>query len=562
MLTLGGSFGLRTNLRTLLREAARQWLSVTRRFSGLSIELQQQLELRMNHLLEAIDPNNQPRLSQEQDAIREFVSDLSNKTGDHLSHRLRSITQGLGDIRKRPWVVKPADKNLGLVLMTKAKYDELVHGQLTADGVFETVNFFPHKKIMARMMLNLRISPFSPEVRKKILDRARERDAPCPFYILPKIHKPKLAARPITAQHSYALAGLSKLLSKKLNDEVAKHAGVTKNSKTVAAELEEIYFPPGELIFATYDVVSLYPSIDIADALATLKEAFPEIFSEQDGFWLRCLKVIMEENYVTYEGKFFRQTRGTATGTACAPAFANLYLLAKFHPTFLKHGKGILYNRRYIDDGFIVLTDRTTAMELKEELSTCSNLELTWTFSNKGGIYLDLEIYAGPRRREDGRLDLKIYTKPISKFLYLHGISDHPRHVFTGIVKGEMIRFLRNTSDEKTWLKSIAFLFTMLRQRGYTATWLRKARDYVHWNDRARYLRDAEPKDFTAETAVRVPFHPMLNPSFTALAMMTGEEGAWAKPRLVYTKGKTILGASKAKVPPPDTWEGRKRARN
>ena len=85
-------------------------------------------------------------------------------------------------------------------------------------------------------------------------------------------------------------------------------------------------------------------------------------------------------------------------------------------------------------------------------------------------------------------MDVTVYTKPISKFLYLHGKSSHPPPLFTGIIKGEIIRFLRSTSDELTWLHKIKFLITMFIQRGYPYHAVHAAVRAIKFADRDRYL--------------------------------------------------------------------------
>jgi hypothetical protein len=166
----------------------------------------------------------------------------------------------------------------------------------------------------------------------------------------------------------------------------------------------------------------------------------------------------------------------------------------------------IIYNRRYIDDGLLLINDDKQIPLLQTALNEYSNLNLTWQNTTTHGIYLDSEIYEGIRLYETGVLDLQVYTKPISKFLYLNGKSCHPPFIFTGIIKGEMILFLRNTSNEKVWLRKITFLFTMLNQRGYTARWLRQARQFVTFTDRDRYLKPRIPVDRPQHIAFTIPY--------------------------------------------------------
>jgi hypothetical protein len=78
-------------------------------------------------------------------------------------------------------------------------------------------------------------------------------------------------------------------------------------------------------VFLTYDVKQLYPSIDPQDEIKTLHESVPIMRADRN-FWTKVLQLIMFNNYVSAEGKIYRQVKGTATGTQVAPPFANLYL--------------------------------------------------------------------------------------------------------------------------------------------------------------------------------------------------------------------------------------------
>lgn len=426
----------------------------------------------------------------------------------------RAISSALRYIRTKGWVVKEADKNLGLVLMSQTKYLQLLEPELQQD--FVPVPEFPHSSVMKNVERVLKVAPYERREKELILKRAADRLEPSPFYIIPKIHKPVVKARPITANHSYVLSELSQRLSRVLNREVEKLRVITVNSKQFVGQVERLRLPPNVVMF-TYDVERLYPSIDIADAMTTLKREFPQVFLAKGAFWLRVLSLIMYNNYVRVEDRVYRQTKGTATGTAVAPAFANLYLWAKFRPVFRTFARHVIFQRRYIDDGFGLVRREEDARALIHALNGCSNLDLTYTVHQERAVYLDVEVYKGERWAKSQILDVSIYTKPISKFLYLHGKSNHPAHVLTGIVKGELIRFLRNTSSEHVWNVKIQFLLQKLSQRGYGGHTLRQAVSAIKFSDRPRFLDWATPKGVDLGEFVVLPYHPTAKPLWRSL---------------------------------------------
>lgn len=80
--------------------------------------------------------------------------------------------------------------------------------------------------------------------------------------------------------------------------------------------------------FIMYDVETLYPRIDISDAIKALHDTIPEM-RNNCAFWTNILQLIMYDNYVQAGSEAYRQMTGTATGTQVAPPFASLYLYYK-----------------------------------------------------------------------------------------------------------------------------------------------------------------------------------------------------------------------------------------
>ncbi len=116
-----------------------------------------------------------------------------------------------------------------------------------------------------------------PRIVDKWMSLAWDDPQPCPFYIMPKLHKKKMfSSRPVTVQHSYILTPLSKACAAMLQNVVEKIPEIPKDSKTVAQILDNFKFKRHG-IFLTYDVEALYPSIDLFDAIETLKENVPEL---------------------------------------------------------------------------------------------------------------------------------------------------------------------------------------------------------------------------------------------------------------------------------------------
>ena len=81
--------------------------------------------------------------------------------------------------------------------------------------------------------------------------------------------------------------------------------------------------------------------------------------------------------------------------------------------------------------------------------------------------FLDTTVYKGARFLENNVLDIKTFIKPTNTYQYLDRNSAHHPSVFKGFIKGETIRYLRNTSDKKILSDMLSELKCNLIKRGY-----------------------------------------------------------------------------------------------
>jgi hypothetical protein len=110
--------------------------------------------------------------------------------------------------------------------------------------------------------------------------------------------------------------------------------------------------------------------------------------------------------------------------------------------------------------------------------------------------FLDLMIYKGPRFQRTGHLDLKVHQKVLNLYLYIPFISFHPRHQFRGLIKTELIRYVRNCSDIDSYIDMKRKFFSRLKSRGYPTKFLRQHYNIVRYQDRNLYLQPtvSEPR--------------------------------------------------------------------
>ena len=153
------------------------------------------------------------------------------------------------------------------------------------------------------------------------------------------------------------LAPLSKALTAVLLREQAKFTGITQDTRSFVRKIEEFHCT-SPFVFLTYDVEACYPSIDLNDAIKTLRDNLV-VMRQNNDFWTKILQLVMFNNYVSHGDKLFRQMIGTATGTQVAPPFANLYLFFKYREVL--SDPTILLQQRFIDDGFVLVSSSDDA---------------------------------------------------------------------------------------------------------------------------------------------------------------------------------------------------------
>ena len=131
---------------------------------------------------------------------------------------------------------------------------------------------------------------------------------------------------------------------------------------------------------------------------------------------------------------------------------ADLVLLLSEFSFFNKTNRlanNIIIFCRYIDDGFM-LTNRTNLPNIINNLCSSypSQIPITFTSNHHTNHYLDLTLSFNHFTITNHKVDYQTYQKPHHKYMYPHFSSNHPQHIFTGIIKTETIQYSRLSATE------------------------------------------------------------------------------------------------------------------
>jgi len=443
-------------------------------------------------------------------------------------------------------VIKPADKNLGMTVMSRHDYVAKVEEHLSLDA-YSLVSggraaAYPKDTILTIMNRVLKL--FSDESMHdqsfvdhvKFLTRSKEQLVKAheyvpPFYALPKVHKCKekdlsdWQVRPIVAGHSALTAPLSVLADHVLGPlingdwiqgiESNLHDSVLKDSTSLVRSLEKMEFPQNSLL-VTFDVKALYTSIDNGQAQRCLRSVLngSSLPQRVKAAVLTCLSTVLNFNFFEFNGKFYKQNNGFAMGTPLAPGAANLMLqyleVTELFPKLDPQVRQSLLYRRYIDDGFFVWPSSRESLDIFIDnlRQVMRPLELTFVISDQSIEFLDLVIFKGPRFQNSNHFDLKVHQKLFNKYLYLPPKSFHPRHTFLGMIKGELIRYVRICSSRPDFEQMKSLFAERLRSRGFSPRLIRSGLRQIHYEHRARYLYENSEKTSSRGLTLVVPHHP------------------------------------------------------
>ena len=372
-------------------------------------------------------------------------------------------------------IVKPADKNLGLTLISREWYIAECERQLTDTSTYESVHSVSLPGIQRRMLgFIATLDGGIPPNEHKWLTRETERLSQLPqFYIMPKLHKDPVKGRPIVACHSWSTWPLSKWVANRINTYASSQETVLTDTNALIAMLRGVEFAEDDaVLLSTADVESLYTSIPIADALSAVEERLRACGVEETflRITIAAIELVLKLNFFEFNGRTYHQKRGLAMGTPLAPPVANLFL-ASLEARMMRGVPPPVLYVRFLDDILVVQNLSETGPEglLWDGLHAMHpDIRLTRESSPCAVDFLDLQIY-----REGKRLLHRVHQKALNKYLYISPRSCHPRHVIEGFVRTELIRYARNSSTELDFVRICHAFSNRLRERGFHPAFLK-----------------------------------------------------------------------------------------
>ena len=385
-------------------------------------------------------------------------------------------------------VIKPADKGASVVVMDKKDYLGEVYRQLGNPLHYRQLEQpkVPDNRIEIDRVCDTLLDQNYIDAGQHQFIRGEEAPRSRLLYTLPKIHKIKEnwpgekkvpPGRPIVSDCSSESYNSAKYIDYFLAPLAVTHESYIKDTGDFLRKVRS--FPvPEDAYLATIDVDALYTNINNRDGIEAVQQAFQEHPDPKrpDQELIDLLRVNLEGNDFVFFEQDYLQTHGTSMGKLFAPHYADIFM-AHWEKGALSTCpiKPLVY-LRFLDDIFIIW--RGSREQFEEFLAILNNhhesIKLKAEFSDQAVNFLDTTVFKGNGFTNNHILDTQVYFKPTDTSELLHTDSYHPPHTFKGIVKSQLIRVDRISSDPIYQRPAEERVTTALKKRGYTDKLIRK----------------------------------------------------------------------------------------
>ena len=427
-------------------------------------------------------------------------------------------------------VIKPADKNLGIVILDCNTYIDQCLQHLSSPS-YKIEKGIPSilKQSLQNIIIEFKreIHTFSPTLYQFLIPAQKHR--PPRFYGLPKIHKlsdsvhtPPL--RPIVSHTNSLLSYSAQFIEHVLQPLARSYPDYLQNSTQLINTLSEFQVHES-VTLVSMDVINLFPSIPQEECLAVI---FDEMKKHQHlllfdpNLIIKLLAINMRNNYFEFGGHTFHQTTGIAMGASFSPTVANIYMSTLFQKFSVTQKETPLLLKRYIDDIFIIWPENANFAQYYQSLNSYhTNIKFTTTISTTSVNYLDLTIYKGKQLALQNLLDIKTFQKENNLYQYLHFTSYHQKAIFKAIITGECSRYIRSNTDEANYQQQVQLLNMRLQRRGYPVEFIEKYTRKVQYSTRITLLKASR---HISVTNPRPIFKCLFPPQFKHLKEITLRE--------------------------------------
>lgn len=273
------------------------------------------------------------------------------------------------------------------------------------------------------------------------------------------------------------------------------------------------------MLLITLDYESMYTNIVHEEAIEAVRKTLQNDVKHEwvDGikrpstkYFCQLLELTITRNTFQFDGKDYHQCRGVAMGIKCSPEVSDIVIYYLEKEMLKLANNKVLKWLRFRDDVFALFvgSKREAELFLNRANTIHRTLKFKYEISGEKGVFLDTIIFKGKRFSTEQILDFKPYIKPSEAFQYLHRTSSHPKSVFIGLIKGELIRFVRTSTNYEDFMAREDLFKEKLLLRGFSENEFQAAFNQVSHNNRNLYLEEKKKEKEQYPLVFVTPYNP------------------------------------------------------
>jgi hypothetical protein len=203
---------------------------------------------------------------------------------------------------------------------------------------------------------------------------------------------------------------------------------------------------------------------------------------------VQLARLIFENNFLKSEfsSDIYHQVFGIAMGTPFAVTAANAFMY--YHERDIElYSRNLTPYKRFIDDIFVIWEGpRETLLEFLSAINAKDErIKITYEISDSKISVLDLLLFKDSAHKT---LQYSTFQKPLNNYLYIPYESFHPASNKKAFIKGELMRYARNSSTFHSFAETRLLFWKRLRLRGYPARFLLPIFREINYSNRRKWF--------------------------------------------------------------------------
>ena len=416
------------------------------------------------------------KTEKEKETAREILShnlntNIRNNNTNQIDRYILKIYDDTLRIMKRhknEIIITKSDKGNKTVILYKKDYIDKMNSLLDDKTTYKPIRTDPTDKLMRKNN-----SIVNDLYNKKHIDMYTKARLTCnaanapQLYGQPKIHKPDVPMRPISASYELPAYNISKYMGQILKNIIQTNYNI-KNAYQLKEQIQHIPIEEDDMLISL-DVVSLFTNVPTYLAIKIIIKKWETIKNHTDipkNQFIHILEFCLKDNnYFKFNNKIYSQNYGMPMGNPLSPIIAGIVLddlLEYTLENLITQNIHVKYITKYVDDFFAIIKQKDKANIVKEFNYYHNKLKFTLEEEQHNRLnFLDTTIH-----KLDNKLILNWYTKDISSGRIINFYSNHDPIQKKNTIKN-IIKKALDISDEKFHQNNINKLTNILTQNNY-----------------------------------------------------------------------------------------------